>query len=166
MRHAGIAALLCLSIGAPAAAQEAADVPPELKRRVEEMAEAFSAQDADKVAALFAPDGTIVNPMGQAATGREQVAQRLRTDFQGPLKGTKHAATVERVRMITPEIAFLDVRQELRGGNPPPGAPRPWVAHIAAVARKDAAGTWSFLDVRPHFWLERRGERGGGTKKP
>lgn len=164
LRSAG--GLLSLALVLPAVAQE---VPAELEARVREFEAAFSAQDAEKLAALFAPDGSLINPMGERADGREAVAALFRKNFEGTLKGVRTRIEIQKVRLVTPDVALLDIRQELQGGKPPPTAPRPWVAHGVALMSK-AGGEWHVLDARPYFFLPARapaaGKKAGARPAP
>lgn len=151
MRKHATAAALAIAIWAPVAAQQSA-VPPELEKRVSEIEAAFNSHDASTVAALFAPDGTFINPLGKRAEGREQLMERFREDFAAPLKGAKFRTRVERARVLG-DVALLDLEQQVTGTSLPPAVPRPAVAHVVALLQKDSAGQWMVLDARPYFFL-------------
>jgi uncharacterized protein (TIGR02246 family) len=151
MRTNLTAAAIAIAFGMSAAAQQAA-VPPELEKRVADIEAAFNSHDASTVAALFAPDGTFINPPGKRAFGREQVMERLREDFATVLKGAKFRTRIERARVLG-ELALLDLEQEVSGPSLPPAVPRPAVAHVVALLQKDASGQWMVLDARPYFFL-------------
>jgi len=151
MRAHLTAAALAIALGVTAAAQQTA-VPPDLEKRVSDLEAAFNSHDADAVAALFAPDGTFINPPGKRAFGKEQVTERLREDFATVLKGAKFRARVERARVVG-DLALLDIEQEVSGPNLPPTVPRPSVAHAVVLMQKDASGQWMVLDARPYFFL-------------
>ncbi|ACL66982.1 conserved hypothetical protein [Anaeromyxobacter dehalogenans 2CP-1] len=160
MRVSRAAGLLSLLLAVPAlpAFAEDASLPPDLEKTVREFEAAFGAQDASRVGALFDEEGTFINPMGQHAVGREQITAQFRSDFERVLKGVHNELAVERVRLLG-DLALLDVRQTLSGGHPPPGAPRPWVAHAVVLARR-TDGAWRLLDVRPYFFLHGAGPGG------
>ncbi len=153
MRKRMAAAVLSLAIAVPAAAEgERAAAAPDLEKRVGELEAAFNAHDANALAALFAPDGTFVNPRGQRAFGREQVLERFREDLAGPLKGSKHRIRIERVRTLG-EAVLLDLDQEVTGPNLPAAAPRPAHPHASVLMKKDDSGQWMVLDARVYFFL-------------
>lgn len=160
--------LLALAAASPIAAKEGAAAPPELEERFRKFEQAFGAQDADEAGAMFAPDGTIINPVGERAEGRDQVTALFRRDFEGVLKGVKNKLTILSVRMVTPEFAFVDIQQELTGGKPMPGRPHPWVAHAAVLLTRQGGGDWMVLDARPYFFLPRApgGMKAGKAKAP
>lgn len=162
-RAAGLLSLLLAVPALPAFAEDAS-LPPDLEKTVREFEAAFGAQDASRVGALFDAEGTFINPMGQRAVGREQITAQFRTDFERVLKGVHNELAVERVRLLG-DLALLDVRQTLSGGHPPPGAPRPWVAHAVVLARR-ADGAWRLLDVRPYFFLHDAGPGGKAAPGP
>ncbi len=163
MRLRSSMVLLSLSLIIPASATAAGAAPPELEKRFTEFEEAFGAKDADRLGTMFVPDGTLVNPMGERAEGREQVVALFRRGFDTVLKGTRNKIHIQHVRMVTPELAFVDFEQELMGGSPPPDAPRPWVAHGVALLSKQGGGAWMVLDARPYFF--RKPARPGPGKR-
>ena len=163
-----VSVLLALAAASPIAAKEGAAAPPDLEARFRAFEQAFGAQDADKAGAMFAPDGTIINPAGERAEGRDQVTALFRKDFEGVLKGVKNKLSILSVRMVTPELAFVDIQQELTGGKPMPGRPTPWVAHAAVLLTKQGGGDWMVLDARPYFFLPRapHGMKAGKAPAP
>lgn len=165
MTRRWMSALLVLAVALPAAAKESAAAPPDLEERFRAFEQAFGAQDADKVGAMFAPDGTIINPAGERAEGREQVTALFRKDFERVLKGVKNKLTILHVRMVTPELAFVDIKQELTGGKAMPGRPHPWIAHAAVLLTKQGGGDWMVLDARPYFFVRRPAGMTAGKAK-
>lgn len=165
MRLRSSMVLLSLSLLIPASADAAGAAPPELEKRFREFEEAFGAKDADKIGAMFVPDGTFINPAGERAEGREQVVALFRKGFETVLKGTRNKLQIQHVRMATPELAFVDIEQELIGGSPPPGAPRPWVAHGVVLLSKQGGGEWMVLEARPYFFVK-RGKPAPGKRGP
>ncbi len=162
MRIRSAAGLIAAMLVLPAVAQERAAVPAELEARVREFEAAFSAHDAEKVGALFAPEGSLINPMGERADGREAVTALFRKNFEGVLKGAKARVEIQRARLVTPEVALVDIEQQLIGGAPPPGAPRPWTAHVVVLLAKQGGGDWMMLDARPYFFVHRPAGKPGG----
>lgn len=162
MRLRSAAGLIASMLVLPAVAQERA-APAELEKRIREFEAAFSAQDAEKVGALFAAEGSLINPMGERADGREAVTALFRKNFEGVLKGTKTRIEIQSARLVTPEVALVDVEQQLLGGAPPPGAPRPWIAHVVVLLAREGGGDWMMVDARPYFFVQRRapGKPGG-----
>ncbi len=160
-----LSSLVAIALASPAAAAGSAGAPPDLEERFRAFEQAFGAQDADKVGAMFAPDGTIINPGGERAEGRDQVTALFRRDFERVLKGVKNKLTILSVRMVTPELAFVDIQQELTGGKPMPGRPHPWIAHAAVLLSKQGGGDWMVLDARPYFFVPRPAGMKGGKAK-
>jgi uncharacterized protein (TIGR02246 family) len=155
MKLRSAAGLLTVVLAFPAVAQEA-KAPPDLEARFREFEKAFGAKDADKIGAMFVPDAAFINPRGERTEGREQVTALFRKDFDTVLKGvTKTKLTIQHVRLVTPELAFVDFQQELSGGSPPPGAPNPWIAHGVVLLTKQGGGDWMAMELRPYFFLPR-----------
>ncbi len=160
-----MSAVLALAVAFPAAAKEAAAAPPDLEDRFRAFEQAFGAHDADKVGAMFATDGTIINPAGERAEGREQVTALFRRDFESVLAGVKSKLTILNVRMVTPELAFVDIQQELTGGKAMPDRPRHRIAHGVVLLTKQGGGDWMVLDARPYFFRPRHAAMRGGPAK-
>jgi uncharacterized protein (TIGR02246 family) len=156
MRGHFTAALLWITVASPALAQQRSVAPPDLEKRIREFEAAFAAKDAKAIGMLFAPDGVFVSPGGVRGEGRDAITAEIRQAFDTILRGVGNRITIEHARLVTPDVAYVDMKQELTGGKPPPGAPRPWMAEIVLLARK-AEGQWWFLDVRPYFFVRPRG---------
>lgn len=155
MKLRSAAGVLAVVLALPALAQDRAAVPADLEKRLREFEAAFSAHDAEKLGSLFSPDGSLINPMGERADGRDQVAAQFRKSFDGVLKGTKTRLDIKSARLVTPDVALVDVEQQLTGGSPPPNSPSPRTAHVVALLGKGGGGEWMFLDARPYFFLPR-----------
>ena len=113
-----VAGLLCLS-AVPSAQDNAADAA--IRAIIADQVVAWNAGDGEAYAQHLAPDVSFTNLFGMVMYGREPFATRhaeiLRTFYKGT---TKHHA-VRRIRFISPDVAIVDIDNEVRGVKSMPG---------------------------------------------
>ncbi|WP_343082218.1 SgcJ/EcaC family oxidoreductase [Ostreiculturibacter nitratireducens] len=78
-------------------------------------AEAWSARDAEAIAALFAPDGDFLTLTGAWAEGREAIARTLAAEFKGAFARTKLVTGRMKLRPLGPHAAVAMQRFVLSG---------------------------------------------------
>jgi uncharacterized protein (TIGR02246 family) len=82
---------------------------------------AWNAGDGEAYAQHLAPDASFTNLFGMVMYGKPAFAQRhseiLRTFYKGT---TKHHA-IRRIRFVTPDVALVDIDNEVRGVRAMPG---------------------------------------------
>jgi uncharacterized protein (TIGR02246 family) len=103
-----------------------ADAERAVRAIVAEQAEAWNAGDGRRYAAHVSPEVSFTNLFGMVMYGApaftERHAEILRTFY----KGTTKRHVVRRVRFVTPDVAIVDIDNELRGvGAMPAGIPTP-----------------------------------------
>jgi uncharacterized protein (TIGR02246 family) len=116
------AAVVWMAIGFPAAAfaQDAAEAP--IRAIVADQVVAWDAGDGKGYARHVAPEVSFTNLFGMVMYGAPAFAQRhsaiLTTFYRGT---TKHHA-IRRIRFVTPDVAIVDIDNEVRGVKAmPPG---------------------------------------------
>jgi uncharacterized protein (TIGR02246 family) len=114
------------------AADDAAKVEQEIRARSAEFAAAWQKHDAALIAAFYTVDGDIVTGNGRVLSGRDGIEQTLRDAFDDSLKESTFKSTVEKVKLIKPDIAIVDYNAELKGGN----ADEPRKFHMVSVLVK------------------------------
>jgi uncharacterized protein (TIGR02246 family) len=114
MRHLG---LFCCAFLFLASAARADDETSAIREVLDRYAAAWNRDDAQTMAAVFAPEGDIVSPYGQVVKGREAVSALLMREHSGWAKGTRYSDTVDSLRMIKPEVALVDGKLSVRGAN-------------------------------------------------
>lgn len=107
--------------------------------------DAWKANDGAALADFFTDDGTLINPFGERADGREAVAAMYGGYFTGMLQGTTTAVQGQSVRPIDGSHAFADAEQTIYS----PGGDVLLAVHLAALLRRDDNG-WRFVDARPY----------------
>jgi uncharacterized protein (TIGR02246 family) len=114
---------------------------------LERLADAWKTNDGNSVGELFVADGSLVNPFGQRADGRNDVAAIYSEYFTGMLQGTTTTATLSVVRPAGPDHAFIDADQTIFG----PDGSVLLAVHLAALLRRQE-DTWRFVDSRPYAY--------------
>ena len=104
--------LLCCAM--PAAAQ---DGPAEsaIRAIVAEQAAAWNAGDGARYAARLAPEASFTNIFGMVMYGAPAFAKRHAEILATFYKGTTKTHAVRRIRFVTPDVAIVDIDNEVRG---------------------------------------------------
>ena len=112
----------CLALSLTVASSFAADTPAdssaaekEIRGRAQEFSAAWKKHDAALVAAFYAPDGDLVTGQGRTYSGRDGIEEALRGGFDGSLKDSEFKWTVEKVKLVKPDVAIVDYDAEIKG---------------------------------------------------
>jgi uncharacterized protein (TIGR02246 family) len=116
----------------------------DLRNTFDRIAAAWKTNDGVTMGACFTRDGSLINPFGERADGRDAIAAMYSHYFTGMLRGTSTSIKVTDVRAVGPDHAFVDGDQVIHG---PDGAVV-LAVHISALVRRDADG-WRLVDARP-----------------
>jgi uncharacterized protein (TIGR02246 family) len=129
-----VVALAC----APALAAEA-DAPAEeqaIKQHFKDFEAAWAKHDAKAVSAFYTDDADIVTESGHALVGRDAIEQALTNGFADHLQNSTLTETVQKVRLIKPDVALVDADASLKQGEGEPNK-----LHILSVLVK-RDGKW------------------------
>ena len=89
-------------------------------------AAAWDAGDGTAYAKDLAPDASFTNLFGMVMYGAPAFAERHRQILATFYKGTTKHHAIRRVRFVTPDVAIVDIDNEVRGVRKmPPGIPVP-----------------------------------------
>jgi uncharacterized protein (TIGR02246 family) len=116
----------CNEAKTPAAAEPAAvTTDAEYKAGAEQLAAAFAttwtAHDGPNYGLAYWPEAELVDPSGAIWDGREAIAQ-MHVDLWNATGNTTAAATVRRVRPLSPTLMVVDITAVISGFPGPP----PW----------------------------------------
>src|SRR5438094_8228500 len=100
---------LVLALVSPALPAQTPDLSQALKERVSAFQTAWNAHDAVAVSALFTADADQLMGDGPVTQGTNALQQWWRDRFAAMPKGTSIVFTVRSVRVITPDVAPLNV---------------------------------------------------------
>ena len=151
-----IAALVVSSAAAVSAQDPAAETA--IRAIVAAQAAAWDAGDGTAYAANLAPDASFTNLFGMVMYGAPAFAERHRQILSTFYKGTTKHHAIRRIRFVTPEVAIVDIDNEVRGvtampagiGLPPDGVIRTQLMEV--FVRRN--GRWWIeayhnVDVKP-----------------
>jgi uncharacterized protein (TIGR02246 family) len=77
-----------------------------IRNRVKQYEVAYNAGDAAAVAAIYAVNGTHTYALGFTHRGRVEIANGLKEQFAGAMKGTRISITPLHIRPLSPVIAI------------------------------------------------------------
>lgn len=129
----------------------------QIKDLANSVAKAFSSNDPQAAANLFAEDASVINPQGKRADGRDQIQQQFTNDLNGPMKDQQFTFSNIEVKMIKPDVAYFDLDQLTQGGKQNEaqqgqGGPPPRV-HVTGLVVKQG-GKWVIEEARPATYLK------------
>ena len=111
---------------------------------------AWQQGDIDALVACLTEEAVVVNPRGQLARGRAEIATMLGVLLSGPAKGSKHTSQVWRVEFITEEVAIVDGEAVLDGFVVSDGPSKSSSSHrFTDVVVRGSEG-WAIAHVRAY----------------
>jgi uncharacterized protein (TIGR02246 family) len=120
-----------------------------IKKVADDFSAAWGKPDAaKKMAAMFADDGDLVNPMGEEADGKAAVEKLFEREQGTMFKGSTLVLTVGKVRMLKPDVALGEGTWELTGVHTPDGKTMNQKGMFSIVLVK-AKGKWWISALRP-----------------
>ena len=151
MRSLFISSLALLALLSPmmTAGAGAADEQP-IKDRIEEFQSAWNKDDTTAMAAVFAEDGTLINPLGVYAQGRDAIVKVFVQEHTGRFKATKYVTSEVKIQWVTPDVAIADATANISGVHGPDGAAVPDYPHHVAWVFVKKDGKWMAAAVRPY----------------
>ena len=98
---------------------------------------AWGKHDAKAVAALYSQKADIITEKGDELDGRDAIEQALGNGFAGNLQDTTLTETIDRIRMIKPDVALVDCEATITHA----GADTPHKVHLVSIVSK-VDGKW------------------------
>ncbi len=135
--------------------QQQVSVDRSLEGTLKKFNEAFNRLDANEVAAFWADDGTVINPVGNYGQGRSGVAKVFREDAERFLAGTTSRFSITGARKVGNDCVLLDLDDDVQNAKLPDGSTGPMKLHVVVLAQKKGDG-WQWLDVRPYGFFPRQ----------
>ena len=111
----------------------------------DKLAAAWTANDGAAFAAFFTEDGSLINPFGERADGREALTAMYSEYFGGMLKGTTTSISLTQLRPVEPDQAFADAEQTIYAAN----GDVLMALHVVNLLRRDG-DDWRLVDSRPY----------------
>lgn len=142
-------ALLALLSPMMTAGARAADEQP-IKDRLDEFQSAWNKDDTTAMAAVWAEDGSLINPLGVYAQGRDAIAKVFDQEHTGRFKATKYATSDVKIQWVTPDVAVVDVTANISGAHKSDGSAAPDYPHHVTWVFVKKDGKWMAAAARPY----------------
>ena len=117
----------------------------QIKSTFDRIGAAWQSNDGVGVASFFVEDGSLINPFGERADGRDAIASMYSEYFGGMLRDTSTSVDLGSVRTVGNDHAFADGEQTIYAGN----GEVVLAVHISALMRRDG-DNWRIVDGRPY----------------
>ena len=121
MLSLAMVAILWAVSQSPAAPAQDASAEAAIRAIVAEQAAAWNAGDGEAYARDLAPDASFTNLFGMVMYGKPAFTKRHREILATFYKGTTKHHTIRRIRFIAPDVAIVDIDNEVRGVKSMPG---------------------------------------------
>ena len=110
------AGMFAIAVFAPsiAAAQDAV-AESSIRQIIADQAIAWNAGDGERYADRLAPDASFTNLFGMVMYGKPAFAKRHAEILATFYKGTTKKHVVRRIRFVTPDVAIVDIDNEVHG---------------------------------------------------
>lgn len=127
-----------------------------IKDRLNEFKAAWEKDDSKAMAAQWAEDGSLYNPVGRYAQGPAEIAKLFDDEHAVMFKQSKYEIGEVKIQQVTPDVAIADVTATVVGVHTPDGAAAPDYAHhvIWVFVKKD--GKWMAAAARPYKFGEKK----------
>ena len=113
-----------------------------LQKRLEEFTAAWNKNDAKAMAAIWAPDGELINPFGRVAKGRAAVEKLFTDEHSTFMKKTTYDVKSSSVRILTADVALMDFTCDVLGMKGPDGKDLPTFDHHVTLVMAKKDGNW------------------------
>lgn len=141
---------LVLGLSAPAFAAVKGSTQDEtaLNNKFTGFVEAWNKHDVPAMASTWATDGTLINPFGRIAKGRDEIQMLFQDEQSKAMKKSTASATPLEIRWVTPEVALADATFTISGMTGPDGKPaKPMKSHVSLLMVK-SGDNWNLTDAR------------------
>jgi uncharacterized protein (TIGR02246 family) len=101
---------------------QAPDAEATIRSIVADQAAAWDAGDGDAYASRVAADVSFTNLFGMVMYGKPAFATRHKEILASFYKGTTKHHAIRRIRFVTPDVAIVDIDNQVRGVTAMPGA--------------------------------------------
>lgn len=127
--------------------------PPEQEKQIRVVIngfyEAFNQHDPKKVGEYFTPDGDFRTPWNQWGKNRDEVEKITTALFAGMMKNAHFEKSINSIRMIKPDIAFVDVESVITGMQTAANTQYAPLHHHVVYVLVKREGKWQFRMARP-----------------
>jgi uncharacterized protein (TIGR02246 family) len=120
-----------------------------IKEHFKDFDQTWAKHDAKAVAAFYTEKAEIVTESGQTFSGRDGIEQCLTEAFDNNLKDSILTITVQKIRLIKPDVALVDSDAQIKQGDADPNT-----LHLVSILVKQD-GKWMTETSRAIAYKER-----------
>lgn len=142
-----LAALAAIAVSTRAGASPARDAIVKLNQN---WVAAWNAHNAQKMAAMWAADGDLVNPFGVKANGHAEIEKLFVEEQGGVMKGSTYKLDSFSMRQVNGSTVVGDWDGTVTGMVDPNGKALPPFQHHVVTVYVDQGGHWSAASVRAY----------------
>lgn len=153
MRQFLVAFAACTLIGIGSARGLDSASEKEVRAAGDAFVAAWNKHDAKAMAALWAPDGDLINPFGRVAKGRAEVEKLFSDEHTTVMKGSTYSLSNFTARFPSPAVAVVDWDGEITGVQAPDGSPIPAFKHHVVDVYTKKGGKWWLMTARAMAFL-------------
>lgn len=121
LRSLAVAMMLCATGSIATLQVQDASAEATIRAMVADQAAAWNAGDGEAYARHLGPDASFTNIFGMVMYGKTAFAQRHSEILGTFYKGTTKRHSIRRIRFITPDVALVDIDNEVRDVRAMPG---------------------------------------------
>lgn len=121
----------------------------EISQFVDLFVKKWNEHDPKELNELWAENGDLMNPAGEWEKGKANVLKILLREQRGPLRESQMKQEITNIRVLSPTLAWVDAKVELKV----PGVPEGLDHHIVYLLEKQN-NKWRILAARPYQFLE------------
>jgi len=142
-----VALAVCFHLDAQMAGNRAGE--DAIRRLSADFAAAWAKDDAKAMAALWAPDGDLINPWLRVAKGRVEIEKLFQDEHSAAMKGTTYGIKFDGVRFLGPDTAIAEWDSTISGMKGPDGSAMPPLPHHVTMVLQQKEGKWWIVAGRP-----------------
>ena len=147
--------------------EQQATAEREIRERIENVENAMNDWDVERMLSNYTSDARVVTAFGDSAEGGQALRQFFQQQRSSPMALGENEIEVERVRLLSPDLAWVDLSHEIEW-TAPNGTEREWDLHNVALVRRTPEG-WRAMEVRSFRFAPQPGTggpRGMGRRPP
>jgi uncharacterized protein (TIGR02246 family) len=112
---------------------------------------AWGKHDINQMASFWADDGDLINPQGKWGEGQAGVVKVFTGEQNGPLKKSTITFSIDKIRSISSDMAFVDGGCKVVGSVDKKGKKMPPMDFRIVTLAQKKDDQWQFVSVRPYM---------------
>ncbi len=139
---------LAVAAAGISASARAAEPGDSIRQLNQSFVKAWNAHDPKMMAAVWAEDGSLINPFGEKCSNRAEAEKLFEKEQSGVMKASTFKIDSFALRRLDDNVVMGDWEATLTGMVDPGGKPLPpWSNHVTALYQK-RGGKWTVVAAR------------------